>query len=795
MSESHYGPGSGDGGGAGNAAMPQHTTEAREDRKRRKELEEARQSGKAAPEIDVESGKMINPHNPEYITKRPWYLGESGPSLNHHAVQKKDRVLSMHEADAVARERKLRQPKNAALRPGMWVEALYHGKTPWLQAKVIRVNLDGSADLDFDDGSSAGSASNRLSAMARKQTAKAQKKVPREHIKTSMVFGSMMDIEEEGKLTFDAKRDRWHGYNPNAHKITIERYNAMDDERRKRRQAAKDEKYRRREAEKAAKAARAEERKRKARVADEVKKRTAGRGTAKSTKDGGDNTSELDDSDEIDDDDDGGRGGGGNGRKSAGAGGGSSDSDSDSDSDYDSDGGEDDDFDDEEADEREFIQRDSDARDFQKRIARQGGVGGAQMKTTVRNLRIREDTAKYLRNLDPNSAFYDPKTRSMRDNPLPSENPEELPFAGDNFQRISGDAVELAKTTVFAWEASARSDGDVLVDSIATPSQVEFSRRQFEAKKAKLEHDRVQGVLDKYGTGGAEALDAGHEQRRLALAASEGYVEYARDGRVVRGAAKAVAKSKYAEDVMINNHTAIWGSWFDRRSFKWGFGDDHSTTKNSYSTGTAGRAANDAAAAGITAVEAGGVGSDAAPPERPMLEAKTAEGRAEAAALREQASGGTGVSASRSALYGEPSADLQLDPEKLREAMAKERKFQKDKVRHEAEADEKKRKYNSFASSEVTAEEMEAYRMMKSNNMNDPMAKFATGSGMSDAILDYDGGREAEDEDDGDHADDGSTSSESDGKGDDSLPSSKKQKKEKKRKKQKKEKNKKRGKN
>ena len=38
-------------------------------------------------------------------------------------------------------------------------------------------------------------------------------------------------------------------------------------------------------------------------------------------------------------------------------------------------------------------------RDFQARQARQGGVGGAEMKITVRNLRIREDTPKYLRNL------------------------------------------------------------------------------------------------------------------------------------------------------------------------------------------------------------------------------------------------------------------------------------------------------------------------------------------------------------------------------------------------------------
>lgn len=47
-------------------------------------------------------------------------------------------------------------------------------------------------------------------------------------------------------------------------------------------------------------------------------------------------------------------------------------------------------------------------------------------RITVRNLRIREDTAKYLINLDPSSAYYDPKTRSMRDNPLLGVPPEEV---------------------------------------------------------------------------------------------------------------------------------------------------------------------------------------------------------------------------------------------------------------------------------------------------------------------------------------------------------------------------------
>ena len=56
---------------------------------------------------------------------------------------------------------------------------------------------------------------------------------------------------------------------------------------------------------------------------------------------------------------------------------------------------------------------------------------------SVRNLRIREDTAKYLRNLDVKSAYYDPKTRSMRSNPNPDKNPHELDYAGNAFALVS----------------------------------------------------------------------------------------------------------------------------------------------------------------------------------------------------------------------------------------------------------------------------------------------------------------------------------------------------------------------
>lgn len=51
-------------------------------------------------------------------------------------------------------------------------------------------------------------------------------------------------------------------------------------------------------------------------------------------------------------------------------------------------------------------------------MAMPGQKMDSKERVTVRNLRIREDTAKYLFNLDVNSAYYDPKTRSMRDNPF-----------------------------------------------------------------------------------------------------------------------------------------------------------------------------------------------------------------------------------------------------------------------------------------------------------------------------------------------------------------------------------------
>jgi len=545
---------------------------SRDEMRKKRDIEDARKAGTLPPEQD-EDGNMINPHNPDYISKRPWYLGESGPSLKHQNAAKKETIMSMQEQDDLMHR---------------------HGR-----AAVTAGNL--------------------------------------------------------GKLAYDAKRDPWAGYDPSEHQMTIRRHEKMEQERQ-------NAKIRRRD--------------RKAMSASRSSSATSSAAAAAIAKIGG-----------------GGGGGGGSsgGSGGGGAGGGASakaggaGKASDSDSDYESD--------DESDEDQEF--RDKTEKLFHGRVARQGGVGGAQMATTVRNLRIREDTAKYLRNLDPNSAYYDPKTRSMRDNPLPHERPEDVQFAGDNYVRHSGDVQKLASTQLFAWDAASRGSD---IHPQANPSQAELAQKQFRERKEKLKSSRKGDILAKYGS--EKYMQP--QDKSLLLGQAEGYVEYSRDGRLLNGGERATAKSKYVEDVMDNNHTAVWGSYFDKSTFRWGYADDHSTQYNSWSTGEAGKLASQSATAEMMERAV----------ERAMLPARGAEA----------ADGKAERPGAHNNVYGEAEQGKIYDAKKLKAALEKEEEFQRQKP--DEQGGKGKRRYNSMASTNVTEEEMEAYRMKKARSNADPMAKL-----------------------------------------------------------------------
>ncbi|PNH03500.1 Pre-mRNA-splicing factor SLU7 [Tetrabaena socialis] len=127
--------------------------------------------------------------------------------------------------------------------------------------------------------------------------------------------------------------------------------------------------------------------------------------------------------------------------------------------------------------------------EVKKRVRTAGGGGTG----SVRNLRIREDTAKYLLNLDPNSAYYDPKSRSMREDPQPDKPMSEKTFQGDNFVRNGGEHSAWQSLTMHSIEAHEKG---LDVHMQANPSLAEMLYKQFKEKKDVLEVDAAMRKLE-----------------------------------------------------------------------------------------------------------------------------------------------------------------------------------------------------------------------------------------------------------------------------------------------------------
>ncbi|KAB8236871.1 mRNA splicing protein SLU7 [Aspergillus alliaceus] len=207
---------------------------------------------------------------------------------------------------------------------------------------------------------------------------------------------------------------------------------------------------------------------------------------------------------------------------------------------------------------------------------------GRQQSTATRNLRIREDTAKYLLNLDLDSAKYDPKTRRMVDMGAQEDQAAAL-VAEENFVRASGDAAEFEKAQKYAWEA--QESGRQKIHLQANPTSGEILRKREQAESEAKRQSQRKALLDKYG--GEEHL-ASTPLRDTMVVENERFVEYDETG-AIKGAPKKAAKSKYPEDILTNNHTSVWGSWW--HNFEWGYACCFSTVKNSYCTGEDGKKA------------------------------------------------------------------------------------------------------------------------------------------------------------------------------------------------------------
>ncbi|KAJ7076330.1 Pre-mRNA splicing Prp18-interacting factor-domain-containing protein [Mycena belliarum] len=543
---------------------------SREEFRRQKDLDAARKAGTAPAALD-EEGRPINPHIPQYISQAPWYLDTGAPSLNH---QRRPESEDIKKTDAWYDRGVKAGPAAKKYRKGACENcgAMTHKKQDCLERPRKRGAKFTNKDIQADE------------------------------------------VIQEVATGYDAKRDRWNGYDVAEHKRVYEEYAAIDAARQKLRE-------------------------------EEIDNQTttdlaAVRKVAKAGKTEGD--ADFGSSDEED------------------------------------------------ADEDKY----ADAADAV------GQKLDAKTRITVRNLRIREDTAKYLINLDPESAYYDPKTRSMRDAPLKNIPAEEAVFAGDNFFRYSGEANDVQQLQLFAWQAAARGN-DVHLN--ANPTQGELLHQEFKQKKEELKDTSKISILAKYG--GAKYLQTAPKE--LLQGQTEDYVEYSRTGQVIKGRERAKARSKYPEDVYINNHTDVWGSWYDPSSGTWGYACCHSTIHISYCSGQAGIEAAQASSAQNLLGSTSNSGHTET--TNPLLEAAPA---------REQPSERVEQNYSKKRV-GE--GDIRLDEDRLSRALNEEKKR---KARGEDEDDRsgKKRK-NAAGSHDVTEEELEAYRMSR-RMTEDPMANY-----------------------------------------------------------------------
>jgi len=433
----------------------------REAYRQKKELDELRKVGAIAPEVD-EDGFLINPHMPQYMAQKPWYIDDGKSGLGHQRLQKTQDTFA--KIGEIIQKGLKKGPVAKRWRKGACENcgAMTHNKKNCLERPRARGAVLTNEDIIAD-----------------------------EHIPV---------LKDK---TYDAKRDRWNNYDENTYALVLQRHAKLAEARKKKREE---------ELDKAMLNGDQKARKKLLKMRKKMSKATD-----------------------------------------------SSDSDSDSDSDEESDS------DDEMKDAGQVIQS-----------------FGAKKRQTVRNLRIRENTAKYLYNLDVNdqeAPTYDPKTRALRGKPdglVPKEHIQ-------NFILASGDALNSYQQQFsFAAQTQQTGDSKSAVSITADPTRNELAFKKFKSKREEVKTSVRKELLDRYG--GQEHLEPAFDPDLL-LEQSDLYQEYRPDGEILKAPSKLVPKSRYEEDVMNGNHTTAWGSWFDPKSSQWGYACCRCPHKLGYCTG------------------------------------------------------------------------------------------------------------------------------------------------------------------------------------------------------------------
>lgn len=153
-----------------------------------------RQTRSAANVEEVEQCKdeaLINPNMPQYITKAPWYLNKEKPTLSHQRANDNHQRVPLD------------QWYNRGIKKAKKITKFRKG------ACTNCGSMTHNAKMCMD--------------RPRKVTAKL----------ANLTYGDDEEVQNMDNLTYEAKHDRWNGYNPEMYKEVIQNFNKEEEERRR----------------------------------------------------------------------------------------------------------------------------------------------------------------------------------------------------------------------------------------------------------------------------------------------------------------------------------------------------------------------------------------------------------------------------------------------------------------------------------------------------------------------------------------------------------------------------------
>jgi pre-mRNA-processing factor SLU7 len=198
------------------------------------------------------------------------------------------------------------------------------------------------------------------------------------------------------------------------------------------------------------------------------------------------------------------------------------------------------------------------------------------------SLRQRGDMAKYLLNLDDDAPAYDGKSRVLNGNPTPDVDLSSLEFKGDDYHKYTGDTIDFLSQDTFAWQHVKKYNSEL--NSVAMPTLTEMLHKKSQAKNNLVRGKIYEELSKRYG-------GEGHFQEPIEglLISKEQYTEFDENGKLIENKhVQKQGKSKYPEDVYPQDHTSVWGSWWNKQ-LGWGFSCCHGTDRNAICLGDKGK--------------------------------------------------------------------------------------------------------------------------------------------------------------------------------------------------------------